>query len=47
MRITVLNGNPKDERSITLEYVRFIQKRFPQHRMKVFHVLRNIKELNS
>jgi len=45
MKITILSGSPKGERSITLQYARFIQKRFPQHEMKVFHISRDIKKL--
>lgn len=45
MKITILNGSPKGERSITLQYARFIQKRFQQHEMKVFHISRDIKKL--
>jgi multimeric flavodoxin WrbA len=45
MKILVLNGSPKGELSITLQYVRFIQKKFPQHEMKVFHVSQIIKKL--
>ena len=29
MKIIILNGSPKGEFSITLQYVHFIQKNFP------------------
>jgi multimeric flavodoxin WrbA len=45
MKILVLNGSPKGELSITLQYVHFIQKKFPQHEMKVLHVSQIIKKL--
>ena len=45
MKIIVLNGSPKGERSITLQYTYLIQKKFPQHDMKVFHVSQQIKKL--
>jgi NAD(P)H-dependent FMN reductase len=45
MKILVLNGSPKGESSITLQYVRFIQKQFPQHEMRVFHVSQLINKL--
>jgi len=45
MRISVLNGSPKGESSITLQYVNFIQKKFPQHEFKIFHVAKSIKKL--
>ncbi|MFC1935398.1 NAD(P)H-dependent oxidoreductase [Chloroflexota bacterium] len=45
MKIVVLNGSPKGQFSITLQYVHFIQKRFPQHEMKVIHVSQIVKRL--
>ncbi len=47
MKITVLNGSPKGESSITLQYVNFIQKTFPQHDFKVFHVAKSIQKLEK
>jgi hypothetical protein len=43
MKISILNGSPKGESSITLQYVNFIQKKFPQHELKVFHIAKNIR----
>jgi multimeric flavodoxin WrbA len=45
MKITVLSGSPKGEKSVTLQYVRYIQKKFPQHEMKIFHVSERIKAI--
>jgi len=47
MKISVLNGSPKGESSITLQYVSFIQKKFPQHEFKVFHVAKDIRKLEK
>ncbi|MBN1381778.1 MAG: NAD(P)H-dependent oxidoreductase [Deltaproteobacteria bacterium] len=47
MKIVVLNGSPKGESSITLQYVNFIRKKFPQHEYKVFHVAKNIRKLEK
>ena len=47
MKIVVLTGSPKGESSITLQYVNFIQKKFPQHVFKVFHVAKNIGKLEK
>ena len=47
MKITILSGSPKGERSITLQYAYFIQKKFPQHEMKVFHISKDIKKLEG
>ena len=45
MKIVVLNGSPKGKLSITLQYAYFIEKKFPQHEMKVFHVSQHIRKL--
>ena len=34
MKIIVLNGSPKGDISVTMQYVRFIQKKFPQHELR-------------
>lgn len=43
MRIIVLNGSPKGDLSVTLQYVHFIQKKFPQHELKIFNVAQQIR----
>lgn len=45
MRITVLNGSPKGEQSVTMQYVGFIQKKFPQHELKIVSIAQRIKIL--
>ena len=47
MKIIVLNGSPKGELSITLQYVHFLQNKFPQHELKIFHVSQRIKKLEK
>jgi multimeric flavodoxin WrbA len=47
MKITVLNGSPKGELSITLQYVHFLQNKFSQHELKVFHVSQRIKKIEE
>lgn len=47
MKITVLNGSPKGELSVTIQYVNFIQKKFPEHEFEVFHVAKYIKKLEK
>ncbi len=47
MKITVLNGSPKGELSITLQYAHFLQNKFPRHELKVFHVSQHIKKLEK
>jgi multimeric flavodoxin WrbA len=47
MKISVLNGSPKGESSITLQYVTFIQNKFPQHEFKIFHIAKKIGKLEK
>jgi multimeric flavodoxin WrbA len=45
MKIVVLNGSPKGNLSVTLQYVHFMQKNFPQHELKIFNVAQQIKAI--
>ena len=45
MKIIVLNGSPKGEDSITLQYVAYVQKHFPQHEFRIIHVSQRIKKI--
>ncbi len=47
MKITVLNGSPKGEQSVTMQYVGFLQKKFPQHELKIVHIAQRIKILEQ
>jgi len=47
VEITVLNGSPKGDLSVTLQYVLFIQKRFPQHRLKVFNIAQDLRKIEK
>ena len=38
MTILVLNGSPKGEYSVTLQTVRYWEKRYPEHTFEVLHV---------
>ena len=42
MKIAVLNGSPKGEVSVTVQYVRYIQKRYPEHELKIINVAHEI-----
>jgi multimeric flavodoxin WrbA len=39
MNIAVLAGSPKGEESVTLQYVLFLRKKFPEHRFTIIPVL--------
>lgn len=43
MKIAVLNGSPKGDLSVTRKYVEFIQKKCPQHELKILNVAQRIK----
>ena len=48
MRILVLNGSPKGATSVTMQYVQYIQKMFPQHELStVLFVHRKAKKLDE
>ena len=43
MKIIVLNGSPKGDISVTMQYVHYIQKKFPQHKLDIHNVAQKIK----
>jgi len=47
MKIAVLNGSPKGDVSVTMQYVAFIQKKFPGHELKILPVAQQINKLEN
>jgi multimeric flavodoxin WrbA len=47
VKVIVLNGSPKGEYSITLQYVHFLQKKFPQHEFKAINVSLKIRKIEN
>ncbi|MGB7574423.1 MAG: NAD(P)H-dependent oxidoreductase [Thermodesulfobacteriota bacterium] len=47
MKITVLNGSPKGNLSVTMQYVNFIQKKFPHHEFKILNIASQIKKIEK
>ena len=47
MKIAVLNGSPKGEISVTVQYIRYLQKKFPEHEFKLFHIAHDILKLEK
>jgi len=47
MNILVLNGSPKGENSVTLQTVKYLEMKFPQHAFEVLHVGQKIKALEK
>ncbi|HRS97166.1 MAG TPA: NAD(P)H-dependent oxidoreductase, partial [Smithella sp.] len=47
MKIAVLNGSPKGEVSVTMQYVLFLQKKFPEVEFQFFDVALKIKKFEK
>lgn len=47
MKIVVFNGSPKGNFSVSLQYVLFIQKKFPQHELKIFNIAQEIRKIEG
>jgi multimeric flavodoxin WrbA len=47
MKIAVLNGSPKGQVSVTLQYVHFLQQKFPDTEFKIFDIALKIKKLEK
>ena len=47
MKITVLNGSPKGNISVTMQYVHYIQKKFPEHKLKIHNISERIKKIEK
>jgi len=45
MNIIVLNGSPKGETSLTMQYVRYLEQAFPQHAFTQLHIARRGRAL--
>jgi multimeric flavodoxin WrbA len=45
MKILVLGGSPKGEKSVTMQYVRFLERSFPEHAFEVVQVSQRIRRL--
>jgi multimeric flavodoxin WrbA len=47
MKIAVLNGSPKGELSVTIQYIKFIQKSFPEHKLDIINISERIKKIEN
>ncbi|HVN52939.1 MAG TPA: NAD(P)H-dependent oxidoreductase [Anaerolineaceae bacterium] len=47
MKIIVLNGSPKGELSVTMQYVAYLAKIYPQHEFSIVNVAQKIKRLEN
>lgn len=47
MKIVVLNGSPKGEVSVTMQYVNYMIKKYPQHEFKTLAISQRIKTIEK
>jgi multimeric flavodoxin WrbA len=47
MEILVLNGSPKGEISVTMQYVKFLQNNFPEHNFTIRHISFRISKISK
>lgn len=47
MKVTVISGSPKGKDSVTLQYLLYIEKHFPQYTFDFFHVGKKIKAIEK
>jgi multimeric flavodoxin WrbA len=47
VKIIVLNGSPKGNESATLQYILYIQKKYPQHDVKILNIAQQIKKIEK
>jgi len=47
MKIVVLNGSPKGEVSVTMQYVAFIRKKFPDHTFEILNVAQDTRKIEK
>jgi len=47
MKITVLNGSPKGDNSVTMSYIKYLQVVFPEHDFDIRHIAQSIHRLEK
>ena len=47
MKITVLNGSPKGDLSVTLQYVQYLAKTYPEAQFQIVNIAQRIKRIES
>ncbi len=47
MKVIVLNGSPKGELSVTLQSIRFIEKKFKHHDFEIHHISKSIRAIGK
>ncbi|MCK5183793.1 MAG: NAD(P)H-dependent oxidoreductase [Candidatus Heimdallarchaeota archaeon] len=47
MKFVILNGSPRETKSVTYQYLRYIEANFPMHEYMVHHIGRKIKKIEK
>ncbi len=47
MTITVLNGSPKGQVSVTMQYVKYLQKTLPEHAFQIIDIAQDIRRIEK
>lgn len=47
MKFVVLNGSPKGDASVTMQYIKFIQTNFSQHQIEIINIAQRIKKIEK
>ncbi|MHA1659649.1 MAG: NAD(P)H-dependent oxidoreductase [Promethearchaeota archaeon] len=47
MKITILNGSPKGDESVTMQYILYIEKKIPEHDYKIINIAQQIKKIEK
>jgi multimeric flavodoxin WrbA len=47
MKIVIMSGSPKGEKSVTLQYMKYICKNFPGHEYQIYHIGRDIQQIEK
>jgi multimeric flavodoxin WrbA len=47
MNFVILNGSPKGDKSVTLQYIKYIQKIYPKHELEVINISQQIRKIEN
>jgi len=47
MKIVVLNGSPKGDVSVTMQYIAYLGKKFPEHSFEVLNIAQDIRKIEK
>ncbi|TCO72197.1 NAD(P)H-dependent oxidoreductase [Marinisporobacter balticus] len=47
MKIVVLNGSPKGDMSVTMQYINYIQNKFKNHELKIINISQRINQIEK